>query len=224
MIQCTKENKGETMEILPYRLTDEMYKAIDTRFKEKRDRDIVVFCLEEILGTESQMVIDTVNRKISGIIYEVSSELKKEFATKSDLGLVRAVLEKQIAEVKTEIEKRFAEVKVDVEKVKTELKQDIVDFKVDVEKQFTEVKVDIQKVRTEIADVKTELKQDIADVRTELKQDIAKVGTELRQAIKETISQSFDDKIKSFKYSIIGWFVGIAIAAIGAIGTIIKMF
>ncbi|PAF52933.1 hypothetical protein BKH42_08655 [Helicobacter sp. 13S00482-2] len=197
MIQCTKENKGETMEILPYRLTDEMYKAIDTRFKEKRDRDIVVFCLQEILGTESQMVIDTVNRKISGIIYEVSSELKKEFATKSDLGLVRAVLEKQIAEVKTEIEKRFAEVKVDVEK------------------QFTEVKVDIQKVRTEIADVKTEFK----DMMIQTQKQIARLATNV-----ESMQKDFGDKIKSFKYSIIGWFVGIAIAAIGAIGTIIKMF
>ncbi|WP_143428967.1 hypothetical protein, partial [Helicobacter sp. 12S02634-8] len=68
-------HKGEVMEIMPYHLDQSTYDAIHERFPDPRDTEIIVFTIEHILSHQSQVVIDTVNRKIKQIIYEVRCEL-----------------------------------------------------------------------------------------------------------------------------------------------------
>lgn len=183
-------SKGENMEIAPYRLTEEMYEAIDSHFKEARDRQIIIFCLEQSLGNQSQVVIDTVNRKINHIIFEVKEELIKHFATKTDLELVRAILEKQIAELAIEFEKKFSELKQDIAEVKLELKQDI-------------------------AEVKDELKDMIKSTQMQVESLAISVNT---------MQKGLDDKINSFKYSIIKWLVLTAAGIVTLVGTIEGIF
>ncbi|WP_095296230.1 DUF1640 domain-containing protein [Helicobacter sp. 13S00482-2] len=220
MVQYTQNSKGEMM-LYGSRIqgmTEEVYNIIYNTFPDKNQANGVVSAFEKVLLELDIKNKNAFDEKLDMIVFRVKEKLGEEFATKADLRAAFLELELKIAQSELKLTNM---IKAESEKVRTELKQDIAEVRTELKQDIADVKTELKQ---DIADVKTELKQDIADVKTELKQDIAKVGTELRQAIKETISQSFDDKLKSFKYSIIGWFVGIAIAAIGAIGTIIKMF
>lgn len=146
------------MDITPYRLPEEMYKAIETHFKDERDRDIVVFCLKQALAHQSQAVIDTVNQKIDRIISEMRKELKNEFATKSDLTAVRAILENKITELELKLIKEII-------KVKDELKADIAGVKDEnagIKSEITGIKSEIKRLDEKIDLVEEKLSEKIS--------------------------------------------------------------
>ncbi|WP_216358715.1 hypothetical protein, partial [Helicobacter sp. 12S02634-8] len=114
------------------------------------DTEIIVFTIEHILSHQSQVVIDTVNRKIKQIIYEVRCELIGEFATKSDLEAAVAKLEQKLMDEISKIKIEMANIRTEIAEVRTELKQDIAELRVEMEKRFGKVenRIDKQGSRT----------------------------------------------------------------------------
>ncbi|WP_095275052.1 coiled-coil domain-containing protein [Helicobacter sp. 11S03491-1] len=167
MLQYSTNMKGETM---PYAmgLTREAYNIIYETFPDKNQADGVASVFEKVLlqlDVNSRVVFD---ERLETIILSVKEKLGAEFATKSDLEALKAVLEKQIAELRTE------------------LKQDTTELKV-------------------------ELKTEIAELRTE----IAVIDTKVTN-----LSQDFNNKLNSFKFSMIKWVVGTLVITLGVIATL----
>lgn len=127
---------------ITYKLNQNIYNAIHAQFSDQRDIDIITFTLEQALSAQTQIVVDTFNKNIQRIVYEVYIELKKDFATKSDLEASIAKLESRITQEVASIKERL---------VKNEGKIQV------VSEQISELKQDIAGVRTEIKEIRNRI-------------------------------------------------------------------
>jgi uncharacterized protein involved in exopolysaccharide biosynthesis len=96
------------------------------------------------------------------VVEALETKMTAEFATKSDIALVRG----DLAMVRTEL-------KSDIDKLRTELKSDI-------DKLRTETKADIDQLRSELATVRRDMSAEFVAVRREMAAEFAAVRSEMK--------------------------------------------
>ncbi|PAF43974.1 hypothetical protein [Helicobacter sp. 11S02596-1] len=212
-----------------YKLNQRVYDAIYENFPDKNQADVLVLAFQKVLGEQKEVVRESVNEKIDEIVFRVRTELVKEFATKSDLeaGLAKLELKilKQIGNIKEDLETKIDGFREDLETKIDGFREDL-ETKIDGFREDLETKIDgfredletkIDSVRTDLEEYKLYTERQFGLVRA----DIATLTSKV-----DGLSQGFDDKIRSFKYSILAWmgvgFVAIMGTIIGSVFSLVK--
>ncbi|PAF52815.1 hypothetical protein [Helicobacter sp. 13S00477-4] len=221
-----------------YEPNKRVYDAIYANFPDKKQADTIIFVFKQALSEQKEFIKQTINNNIQEIIYHLKAELGQELSTKKDLEVVRVVIEKEIAELKTELEKRFSRLDKKVDNSKTELKEDIIAVENRLNEKITSVDIRLTRVEekiegledkvdrldTKIDNVRTELKEDINEKFQTLDKKIDTLFQTLDKKIDTLLSSNFNDKIGAFKFKIIAWIGGSIIIGFGLLGSMLKFF
>ena len=120
-------------------------------------------------------------RASEGVAIAIHEHLIQNVATKDDLALMQAELEKQIVATRDDMTLTRAELEKRIEAVRSELKQDIAATRGDVTLTRAELEKQIEAVRSELKQDIADVRQEVAGVRVELHQEIVGVRREIAE-------------------------------------------
>lgn len=140
------------------------------------------------------------NTFLLGMTKEVYDIIHETFPDKNQADGVASIMEKVLLQ---------AEI---INQADFQNKLDVIIFK--VKEKLGEDFATKSDLKAALAELELKLMQEIGNIKT----DIASLATSV-----ESLKKGFDDKINSFKYSIIAWIAGSLIVGLGLVATINKL-